>query len=179
MKKLFLFIMPTLIFLSCGKEYKPTYVEEYTKQLVLKHPNFETNEIAKSAIRDSIKAHITPFIGKHPKDIEGVKFRFEKLIEGKNGYCALFTATQYTDIENPSESGDKYINATIQIIAFGNIDDTTASSLDAHKYYELSGVLHSWDEDNSIPVIRSTSFGSIDFGTYILDDMTIKEVPNE
>lgn len=180
MKQVLLCVISLLLFFSCDdKREEVVYVEEYAKQLVLKYPNFKANEIAEAAVKDSIRAHVSLFIGGHPKDIDGVKFRFEKLIEGKNGYCALFTASQYIDVESPSAGGSKYIGATIQMMAFGNVDDVVASSLDTQKYYKLGGVLHAWDEDNSIPVVRTTYPDRMDFGTYILDDMTVEEVQNE
>ncbi len=40
------------------------FIENYSKQLIEKYPNFESNEIAKNAITDSITNFCESYVGK-------------------------------------------------------------------------------------------------------------------
>jgi hypothetical protein len=167
-----------IILSSCvGTEESKPFVVEYANRLIEQYPNFASNEIAKKAVTDSIYNHAMSFVGKQANDLNGIEFKFERLIEGQNGYCAVFTASRYTDIENPINNGDKYLGATINIAAFGNISDEVASRLDKNTSYSLSGILHAWDDKNTLNIYHSYAHDALDFGIYILDDILIKEFP--
>lgn len=159
---------------SDGDIPKP-FVAQYAESLMSQYPNYTSNDIAKGIVKDSISSHIKSYIGNDAKDLDGVEFHFDKLIDGKDGKCAIFTSDVYVSIDAPANSQNKYIIGSIKIIAFGKVDDATAATLDNNMKYSISGILHEWDGDNTLNVIRSSSYDDLDFGTYILDDMKVRE----
>lgn len=176
--KIFLFFGITFLLLSCSESKKEdkTYFEQYAESLITQYPNYESNDIAKSAIKDSIKNHAESFIGKNPKDLEGIEFSFSDFREGKEGKCAIFTAYTHCDIEAPKNSDRERIISTAHIAIFGKVSDDIATILDSQKRYSISGRLHAWDGDNKISVLQSIAPNDLDFGIYILDDMQVKEI---
>lgn len=165
-----------IFFASCsdGDVAKP-FVAQYAETLISQYPNYASNDMAKSIVKDSISNHIKSYIGNDAKDLDGVEFHFDKLIDGKKGKCAVFTSNIYISIDAPANNQDKYIIGNVKIIAFGNVDDTIASKLDNKIKYSISGILHDWDDGNALNIIYSSSYDDLDFGTYILDDMKVKE----
>lgn len=153
------------------------YLVKYTDQLVSQYPNYASNKLAESALLDSIKNHAQSFIGKPAKDLEGLEFEFYKLIEGDKGYCAVFKGSGISMIDAPKGSSKEYITTISRIIAFGNVDDNLATKLDKNKKYSISGVLHNWDGNNSLGISSKVLSDDLDFGTYILDNMIITEIP--
>lgn len=180
MRKLLLLAIFTFTIFSCSEEkaYDP-YVIKYAKSLVSQFPNFASNDITKEIVRDSITNHARSFIGKNAKDLDDIVFTFEDLIDGKGGKCAIFVSSTYLTIDAPSNSTDKYITSSVKIIAFGRVDNDVATKLDKNYKYKVSGKLHEWDGDNNIHVLMSSMSDDLNFGTYILDDMTITEITNE
>ena len=77
-------------------------------------------------------------IGKDAILLDSVAFKFDGLREGKSGKCALFVAEPFMFIDNLNKnSNDKSIAVTINISAFGSVDDNVASKLDGNKKYFL------------------------------------------
>lgn len=169
-----------LFFVSCSNEniIKP-YVVQYAESLVYQYPNYASNEIAKEVIKDSISNHAKSYIGNYAKDLNSIEFHFDKLLNGKDSKCAVFTSSSYLSVDAPVNSQNKYICAFLKIIAFGKVDDVTAAKLDKNMKYSISGILHEWDGDNTLNILTSSSYDDLDFGTYILDGMIIKEISNE
>lgn len=179
-KLLSLLVVFTFTFFSCSEErVNDPYVIKYAKSLVSQYPNFDSNYMAKETVRDSITNHSRSFIGKTAKDLDDIVFSFYDLIDGKNGKCAIFKFSTPLTIDAPSNSKNKYISSSVKIIAFGRVDDDVAAKLDKNCKYRVSGKLHEWDGDNNLQVLMSSMSDDLDFGTYILDDMTITEITNE
>lgn len=152
------------------------YLVKYTDKLITQYPNYSSNKLAKEAILDSISTHAQSFIGKEVRDLEGLEFEFYKLIEGEKGYCVVFKGSCISRIDAPKGSTNKYVIATSCLVAFGNIDDEIATKLDKNKKYSISGILHNWDGDNSLGISSKVLSDDLDYGTYILDNMSISEI---
>lgn len=152
------------------------YLVKYTDQLITQYPNYSSNKLAMEAILDSISKHAQSYIGKNAKDLEGIEFEFYKLIQGEKGYCAVFMGSGLSMVDAPKGSSNKYVTAILHITAFGNVNDEMASKLDKNKKYSISGVLHNWDGDNNLGIYSKILSDDLDFGTYILDNMTISEI---
>ena len=178
MKRLFFVFTITLMIVSCGtnSSKEDPYVVKFTERLIKQYPNYSSNKLAKEAVQDSIVKHAQSFIGKEAKDLEGIEFSFYKLIKGENGYCAVFKGSGLSMIDAPKGSSKKYVIASSNIIAFGNVDDVIATKLDSNKEYFISGILHNWDGDNNLGIYSSMTSNDLDFGTYILEDMSITEI---
>lgn len=96
MKKILILLLPVMLW-SCGNEKKQIPVVEYVNGLVEMYPNYRSNEAAEASLLDSIANH-----NHTTKDLEGVEFRFEKLIENPQTgeRSAIFTSIGCTsDIE--------------------------------------------------------------------------------
>lgn len=158
---------------GCTSDTEKPAVVEYVNNLVLKYPNYRTNEITETALLDSIANHVRP-LGQSPVDIAGVDFKFEKLVDNPQTgtKSAVFTSTGCTsDIENPN-GNPKYLMTDINIRVVGTVDDAIAAKLDGNTVYRIDGKLHAWDAADVFGVTHSIG-NAVDFGTYILDDMTI------
>lgn len=175
MKKFIFGMVVAAMLTGCASKTQKPPVVEYVNKLVLQYPNYRTNEIANSAILDSIANHVRP-VGAHPEDLRDVDFKFERIIGNPQtgGKSALFTSTGcQSDIENPN-GNPKYLITTINIRVLGSVDDSTAATLDGKAIYSIDGVLHAWDAADVFSVTHSIG-NSFDFGTYILDNMTITQ----
>ncbi|WP_302998298.1 hypothetical protein [uncultured Alistipes sp.] len=173
----FLSILAIVCFLSsCGGNEEKTYLIQYVETLISEYPNFASNEIAKRSVKDSIRNHIENQIGKPASDLIGLELKFEKILDGQNGKCAIFIARPpMAFIDNPGNKS-KYISADVSLIVFSPIDDAMAAKLGNHQTYAITGILDEWDADNLIYFdLLSTSSKSLDFGTYILKDAHITE----
>lgn len=169
------FIAAMMCACSSTNEPKPAVVE-YVNRLVETYPNYRNNDIAKSALLDSIANHVRP-VGQPATDIDGVRFKFAKLIDNPQTgeKSAVFTSFGLmSSIDNPN-GNPKYLMTDINMRVLGNVDDETAAKLDANREYEISGVLRAWDADDVFFVTHSVGY-SVDFGTYILDNMKINPV---
>lgn len=173
MQKYLLLFCLSFILVSCGKftgDKAP--VVEYVNRLIEQYPNYRSNEIAEASLLDSI-ANYNHTI----KDLDGVEFQFEKLIENPQTgeMSAIFTSSGcVSDIDNPN--GDpKYLITEINIRVLGKVDKDLAAKLDSNIKYEITGVLRAWDDKDIFYVTHSIG-PSVDFGTYILDDMSVNPV---
>jgi hypothetical protein len=158
---------------GCASDTEKPAVVQYVNDLVMKFPNYRSNEIARTALLDSIANHVRP-VGQSPVDIAGVDFKFAKLVDNPQtgAKTAVFTSTGCTsDIENPN-GNPKYLMTDINIRVVGTVDDATAAKLDNNNVYRIDGKLHAWDAADVFGVTHSIG-NAVDFGTYILDDMTI------
>jgi hypothetical protein len=176
MKKILSIFAIVCLLSSCGGKEESPYLIQYVETLISEYPNFESNEIAKRSVEDSIRNHIENQIGKPASDLVGIEFRFEKILDGQNGKCAIFVARPpMAFIDNPG-NGSKYISADVSLIVFTSIDDAMAAKLGNHQTYAITGILDKWDADNLIYFdLLSTSSKSLNFGTYILKDTHITE----
>lgn len=176
-KKIITISLLALSLASCGRSesISTTPLEQYTEKLLTLFPNYESNEIARNTMADSIKAHARAQIGSIPTDLSGLKFKFEEIKEGADTCVATFLATGYASIDAPSNSSNKYIIATPGIMVVGKVDKATAVTLDHHKQYSVSGKMFEYDATpwaNSMVV-------DIPFGTYFLEALNISEIPIE
>lgn len=91
---------------SCNRSesVSTTPLEQYTENLLSQFPNYESNEIARNSMNDSIKAHARSQIGSIPTDLSGLKFNFEEIKEGNDTCVATFLATGYASIDAPANS---------------------------------------------------------------------------
>ncbi|WP_288677038.1 hypothetical protein [uncultured Bacteroides sp.] len=177
MKKIIFMALAFSLFACSSPENKP-FVVDYTDRIIGEYPNFGSNEIAKKTVQDSIQVLGKSYIGKSPKTLNGVDFKFEELFENGDSVFALFSAVDcVSDIEDKSGS-HKYIITPIEIRVLGRIDSQTAAKLDGNCKYHIDGVLHEWDEKDRFLAHRNTG-GKLFFGTYILDNMNVKLVSNE
>lgn len=176
MKKVVWVICALLIFCACSNDVEKPEVVRYVDSLVEMYPNYRSNEIAESAILDSISSHYRP-IGQLASDLNGVDFKFVRLIENQNdgSYSALFVSDGcMSNIDNPN-GNPKYLITDIHIRVLGKVDSETAATLDGNARYNIGGILHEWDAEDVFFVTHKIG-DSFDFGTYILDEMTIKKV---
>lgn len=173
MKKIVCAAIVAVMMCGCASEKQKPAVVEYVNDLVMMYPNYRTNEIAESAILDSIANRVRP-VGQSPVDIAGVDFKFAKLVDNPQtgAKSAVFTSTGCTsDVENPN-GNPKYLMTDINIRVVGVVDDATAASLDGNSTYRIDGTLHSWDSKDIFYVTHPIGY-AFDFGTYILEDMTV------
>lgn len=171
MKKILILLLPVMLW-SCGNEKKQIPVVEYVNGLVEMYPNYRSNEAAEASLLDSIANH-----NHTTKDLEGVEFRFEKLIENPQTgeRSAIFTSIGCTsDIENPNRN-PKYLMTDINIRVLGKVDEITATQLDSNIKYNINGVMREWDDKDIFFVTHSIGH-AVDFGTYILDDMQLNPI---
>lgn len=176
MKKIICAAIVAVMMCGCASKQEKPAVVQYVDDLVMMYPNYRSNEIAKNAIIDSITNHSRP-VGVSPSDIAGVDFKFVKLIDNPQTgtKSAIFTSTGCTsDIENPN-GNPKYLITDINIRVLGVVDDATAAKLDGNTQYRIDGVLHDWDSKDVFCVTHSIGY-SFDFGTYILDEMSVNPV---
>ena len=174
MKKIACAAIIAVMMCGCTSKNERPAVVQYVNDLVAMYPNYRTNEIAESALLDSIANHVRP-VGQSPIDIAGVDFKFAKLVENSQtgAKSAVFTSTGCTsDIENPN-GNPKYLMTDINIRVVGVVDDKTAASLDGNSTYRIDGILHAWDSKDIFYVTHPIGY-AFDFGTYILDNMTVK-----
>lgn len=174
MKKIACAAILAAMMCGCTSDNEKPAVVQYVNNLVTMYPNYRTNEIAESALLDSIANHVRP-VGQSPVDISGVDFKFAKLIDNPQTgtKSAVFTSTGCTsNIDNPN-GNPKYLMTDINIRVVGVVDDKTAASLDGNSSYRIDGILYAWDSHDVFGVTHSIG-NAVDFGTYILDDMTVK-----
>lgn len=177
MKKLLFSLLFPAILISCGGNdaIERTPLEQYTEALITKYPNYASNEMARNAMNDSIKAHANAQIGTIPTDLTGMKFNFREIKEGNDTCVAVFLATGYASIDAPANSQNKYITATPGIVVVGKVDKAKASTLDYNIEYSVKGEMFAWD---ATPWAH-TAVVDIPFGTYFLDTLDISEIPAE
>lgn len=172
MKKMLFYACISAIMCACSSSHEShPAVVEYVNRLVEMFPNYRSNEIAKSALLDSIANHPHTVA-----DIDGVPFKFVKLIDNPQtgSRSAIFTSSGLiSDIENPN-GNPKYLMTDIDMRVIGTVDESTAATLDANRDYYISGELHAWDADDVFSVTNHHSLNYVDFGTYIIDNMTVK-----
>lgn len=170
MKKTLFAIMACALalFSSCSSEVQKTNIEQYVQKLVEQYPNYQSNDIARKAVQDSIEARMTSFIGKVPTDIDGLAFRFEELKEDEGEHGAIFSARPYLVM-----GGDN--DADIAISVFGVVSEGLAGQLDRNKQYAIKGTLASWSKD--IYFLRGgDGLSTIDFGTLFLDNISVSVI---
>lgn len=178
MKKTFLYLLAAFLFASCSSTEEQPFVVSYADRIIGEYPNFGSNEIAKKSVQDSIQVLGESYIGKSPRTLNGVDFKFEELFENGDSVSALFSAVDcVSDIEDKS-GAHKYIITPIEIRVLGRVDSQTAAKLDGNCKYHIDGVLHEWDAKDRFLAHRNTG-GKLFFGTYILDNMNVKTASNE
>lgn len=176
MKKCTLLMCVMLLLCACSNTVEKPSVVKYVDGLIRMYPNYRSNDIAESALLDSIAKHNRP-IGQIASDLKGVDFRYVRLIENQNdgSKSALFVSDGcVSDIENPNGS-PKYLITDIHIRVLGGVDAETAAILDGNSKYQISGVLHAWDSEDVFFATHKVG-PCVDFGTYILDDMVVTAV---
>lgn len=174
-------IATAALFLSCGGSRKPKApVEKWIDSLVTAYPNYESNDISKRAVHDSVMAFGNQAVDKTLDFCDGVAFRFAKMIENADSFAVIFDSRScHSEIEAPEGSNRKYIYTDIVIRVVGKVDKATASKLDGDKRYTLKGTVHAWDAEDKF-FISTSSIGNIDLGTYIVNnDIEISEVNEE
>lgn len=176
MKRYTLLMCVMFLLCACSRTVEKPSVVNYVDSLIEMYPNYRSNEIAESALVDSIANHNRP-IGQIASDLKGVDFRFVRLIENRNdgNKSALFVSDGcVSDIDNPNGS-PKYLITDIHIRVLGSVDAETAAKLDGNSKYHISGVLHAWDSKDVFFATHKVG-PCVDFGTYILDDMVVNAV---
>ena len=172
------FLLFAIIFIFCActeSKYKKSNLELYGERLLYQYPQFKSNELAKNAIIDSIKAYANSLPIGEPVDLENVPFRFKKLIEGENGYCAAFYAGEHLLIDNVLGGTDKYISSKLYIGAFGQISDSMALKLNSSVQYVISGKLHAIDDKDHLHLLYDKNYDEFALGTLILQNMEVQE----
>lgn len=182
MKK-FLFFALVAILTACSSQDKPQlFIEEYSQKLIEQYPNFESNEIAKNAMNDSIAKLCESYVGKEASLLKGVHFRFIRLIENeqKGTHAALFESVGlFCEIESEA-GGGKYVIGSPVICVLGTPDEQTAASLSSGEEYFISGVVHAWDNEFNdmihTPVITPST---INYDLMIMESMTVTKAEKE
>lgn len=178
MKLLYSAILLVSFIPGCNTEEKdPCFLEDYSKELIEKYPNFQSNELAQKAVNDSIKKFCQSYVGKEATLLDSVNFHFLRLIENEETgkYAALFQSTGLRTSIESSATGGKYVTADPVIAVLGMPDQKTAAKLSSGEEYLISGRVHSWDGDHQIHY-PSTTMSTLDFGTVILDSISIKKI---
>lgn len=182
MKKILFFFCTILLMVSCSQkgEDQQLQIEKYSQQLIEKYPNFESNEIAQKAIKDSIANFCESYVGKDASFFKGVHFRFLRLIENeqKGTHAALFESTGlFCEIESTA-GGGKYVIASPVFAVLGTPDEATAASLSSGEEYYISGQIHAWDGDHMIHY-PSSNPTNLDFGTIIMESIKVTKAEKE
>ena len=156
---------------ACTSERVKNPVEKYVESLVKQYPNYETNEIARAAVKDSVMQHMKAAVGKPSTDIQDVEFKFKRLVEDGDKKAALFEANvnTFNDVE-----GKESMMSSILIHALCVVDDETAAKLDGDKVYSISGTLDDWGENDLYMGISTTQ--TIDFGVLLFNHATIEPI---
>lgn len=154
-------------------------VESWVDGIVTQYPNLHSNDISKQSVKDSVRAYANSYIGRNASLLEGVNFRFEKMIDRGDSAAVFFVSTGcYSDIEvEGARNGHVFTDIDIRVL--GKVDRQTAGTLDKNKKYSLKGTVDNWDEEDRF-FLASHSFEKIDLGMFILNDnIVIKEVAVE
>lgn len=163
-----------VIALSCSKERVKTPVEKYVETLVKMYPNYETNDIARAAVKDSVTLHMKAAVGKPCVELQDVKFGFRRIVENGGQRAALFDAnvSTFNDVD-----GKQSMYSDILMHVMCVVDDETAATLDGQRKYAIAGTLDDWGENDLYMGISTTA--TIDFGILLLNKATIKTIEDE
>lgn len=164
-------LLSAIFVCGCQSEKEDAPIVKYVNGVVAEYPNYRSNEISEKSLNEKLANR-----DKSVEDLVGVNFKFKKLIENSQTgkYSALFESTGCTSSIESNADGGKYIINGICILVLGSVDESTASKLNSGIEYEISGTLHAWDEEDKFYCYDAMLDGFF-LGTYILDDMTVKE----
>lgn len=181
MKNLLFILCAVLLLASCSSNSsEQLFIEKYSEQLIGKYPNYESNEIARKAINDSIAHFCESYVGKDASFFKGVHFRFLRLIENeqKGTHAALFESTGlFCEIESEA-GGGKYVIANPVFAVLGTPDEATAATLSSGEEYYISGTIHAWDGDHMIHY-PSSNPANLDFGTVIMESINVSKAEKQ
>lgn len=156
---------------SCSSERVKTPIEKYVESLVKQYPNYQSNEIARDAVKDSVGQHMKAAIGKPCVEIQDVEFKFREIIKDGNQQAAMFHAnvTTFNDVDGKESMMS---DALIHVLCV--VDEQTAATLDGDRKYSISGILDDWGENDIHMGISTTQ--TIDFGVLLLNNATIQPI---
>lgn len=181
MKNLLFILSAVLLLASCSSNSKEQlFIEKYSEQLIEKYPNYESNEIARKAINDSIAHFCKSYVGKDASFFKGVHFRFLRLIENeqKGTHAVLFESTGlFCEIKSEA-GGGKYVIANPIFAVLGTPDEATVATLSSGEEYYISGTIHAWDGDHMIH-FPSSNPANLDFGTVIMETISISKADKQ
>lgn len=170
MLRLIFLVLAITCFAGCSNaSKKKAQVVTWVDGIMAQYPNMQSNEISASAVKDSVKLFAESFIGQRATLLEGVTFKFRKMMEKKDSFAVFFDARGcFSDIE--SKTVDKeHLITDINMRVVGKVDKQTAATLDKEKSYALSGTLHAWDAEDRFFITNHVG-GCIDLGTFILNE---------
>lgn len=162
---------------SCSLPKSGTELEAKCEALMEMYPNFESNDMARNALNDSVRCYCESFVGKEATLLQGIEFNYLDSYENPDtgGYSALFGGREYCEID--AKGGKtKYISSDAQILVLGPVSDEMAVTLDKNQVYSLSGNVHTWDGDNLLGHTGLTIGAGISFGTFVLDSMNVNKI---
>ena len=177
MRKIILFALALASLTSCvDTTTEKAPVEQWVDGLVSQYPNLKSNNLAMASVKDSVAAYGNRAVGRSADLLDGVRFKFVKMIENKDILAVFFDATRCS---SAIYVGDNDIYTGIKIRVLGKVDKRTASKLDENKLYAISGQVHAWDDADRFGISHSM-VGDIDLGTFILNsDIEIQELDTD
>ena len=173
MKKLFIVAAVIVAVVGCTKSsLKQAPVEEWAGHIIEQYPNFNSNDISRQIVADSVASYANKFVGQKADMLNGVKFYFAKMVDSGDSVAVFFDATEF------EKDGD-YVWTDLHIRVLGKIDRKTAETLDKEKKYYISGKVHAWDAEDLFNITHPM-LDNIDLGTFILNsDIEIVEAVEE
>lgn len=172
----FVIVICAVIALSGCSDPKPTSeLEAKCEALMEKFPNYESNEMAATALKDSVAVYCESFVGKNAALLKGIEFEFVKTFENeqKGTHPALFKGRAFCEIDAKSGK-NKYIISSPSILVLGTLSNEQTVTLDSNQKYSISGIVHAWDGDNMLGEHAVTTSSDISFGTFIMETINIE-----
>ena len=197
-------VAATLFFAGCGGNSKETAkldgeMKRTLDACISANPNYNNNELTRSALADSIKTRFQTYRGKQLKQIEAIPCEYETAIMYDDFYGAVYDSTlvgkyvvkfSYSDMyELDSRISNEY-NVMLQI--FSIVEKETAMQLAEGKEYYISGTFKDFMNDSKetgirlpdgqyyigYPSVISTSSSSvgttISLGAFVLENITFE-----
>lgn len=182
MKRLVFFIVSITVFLSCTNDAKKeSPIIKWTDNIVKTYPNYNSNELAKKSVMDSVVNLAVIQTGKEASFLKGIHFSFKKMIENKedkDSFAVFFTSTNCRSHIEAEGVGRKYIITDIILRVIGKVGKESAAKLDSNQEYFIKGIVYNWDAGDLLNISSHYSSEEIDFGTYILNSsIEIEAVP--
>lgn len=180
MKKISFLMSILFLLTACSNPTteKPPVVK-WVDKIITEYPNYHSNKLVKQVVRDSVSNYANRFIGYDATILDGVEFRFVRMIENRDSVAVFFDAKScYSDIDY-KEAYKEHIFTDIIIRVLGKIDRQTASKLDKDQTYTIKGKVHAWDAEDKFFISHST-LDYIDLGTFILNsNIEINKIQDE
>lgn len=165
---------------SCSVPEPSSDLETKCKSLMEKYPNYESNELARKSLNDSVAAYCESYLGKEATLFNGIEFEFVRTYdnEQKGTHPALFRGRVFCEID-AKNGKTKYISSSSSVLVLGTLSDEQTATLDSNHKYSISGIVHAWDGDNILGENTVMTPSDISFGTFIMETFNVNLITTE